>query len=120
MVFISFPILSYLIRPQATTSIGYTTICKAKPIKFISKLYTDHNTLWVKHATHQKAESLRTASLSKLDNMVNNKSIFFSQPYLCIQPTLQSPPKNPFFYFSQFSPPYSAFTSSQNHSYNPH
>ena len=39
------------------------------------KLYTDHNTLWVKHATLQKSESLRAVYLSKLDNMVN-KSIF--------------------------------------------
>ena len=27
--------------------------------------------------------------------------------------------KKPFFYFSQFSPPYSTFTCSQNHPYNP-
>ena len=40
------------------------------------KLYTDHNTLLVRHATHQNAESLRAASLSKLDNMVNNNFIF--------------------------------------------
>ena len=39
------------------------------------KLYTDHDTLWVKHATLQKSESLRAVYLSKLDNMVNN-SIF--------------------------------------------
>ena len=43
---------------------------------FIIKLYTDHNTLWVKHATHQKAESLRAVSLLKLDKTVNNNSIF--------------------------------------------
>ena len=40
---------------------------------FIIKLYTDLNTLWVKHATYQKTEFLRAASLSKLDN---NSSIF--------------------------------------------
>ena len=34
------------------------------------------NALWVKHASHQKAESLRAPSLSKLDNMVNSNSIF--------------------------------------------
>ena len=39
-------------------------------------LYTDHKKLWVKHGTHQKAESLRAVSLSKLDNMVSNNSIF--------------------------------------------
>ena len=52
------------------------TICKAKEIKFIQKLYTDHNTLWVKHPTHEKAESLRATSLSNLNNIVNNNSIF--------------------------------------------
>ena len=45
-------------------------------MKFIHKLYTDHNALWTKHATQQKAGSLRATSLSKLDNMVNNNSIF--------------------------------------------
>ena len=49
---------------------------QSKPIKSILKLYTDHNTLWIKHATHQKAESLRAASFSKFDNMVNNNFIF--------------------------------------------
>ena len=51
-------------------------ICKVKPVKFIIKLYTDHNTLRVKHATHQKTESLKAASLSKLVNMVNSNFIF--------------------------------------------
>ena len=54
----------------------YQTICQAKPIKFIIKLYRNHNTLLIKHATYQKTESSRAASLSKLDNMVNNNSIF--------------------------------------------
>ena len=49
---------------------------QGKPIKFIIKLYTDHNTLCVKHAPHQKAESLRVASLPGLGNTVNNNSIF--------------------------------------------
>ena len=49
---------------------------KDKPIKFVIKLYADHDTLWVKHATHQKCESLRTASSSNLDNMVNNSTNF--------------------------------------------
>ena len=39
-------------------------------------IYTSHKTLLVQHATYQKAESLRAASLSKLDNRVNNHSIF--------------------------------------------
>ena len=54
----------------------YQTISKANPINFIIKLYKDHNVLWVKHATHKKAESLRAASLLKFDNMVNSDSIF--------------------------------------------
>ena len=48
---------------------------KAKPIKFIIKLYPGYNTFWVKHATHQRDESLRATSYSKLDNMVDNNSI---------------------------------------------
>ena len=71
MFFIGFPILAYAIWPQAATSIGYT-----KPIKSVIKLYTDHDTLFVKHGTHQKAESLRAASVSNLDNMVNSSSTF--------------------------------------------
>ena len=51
-------------------------MCQSKPINFNINLYTDHSVLWVKHATHQKAEFLRAASLSKLDNRVNNNSIF--------------------------------------------
>ena len=40
------------------------------------KIYTDYKNLQVKHTTHKKAVSIRAASLSKLDNMVNNNSIF--------------------------------------------
>ena len=54
----------------------YQTICKVKPTKFISRIYTDYNSIWVKHATHEKGESLRAPSLSKLDNTVNSNSIF--------------------------------------------
>ena len=74
--FISFSILSYPIRPQATTDRYwiYQTICKAKLIKVIINLYTDHNSLWTKNTTHQKTGSLRATSLSKLDNMVNSNS----------------------------------------------
>ena len=39
------------------------------------KLYQDHNNLWAKVATDQKAESLVAGVLSKLDNKANNKSI---------------------------------------------
>ena len=55
--------------------------CLTKPYakenqsNILSKLYTGHNTLWVKHAANRKAESLR-AVLSKLDNTFNNNSIF--------------------------------------------
>ena len=70
----------YFVLPDSTTRYHkywiYQTIWEAQPIKSIVKLYTDHNTLWVKHATHQKAESLRATSLSKLDNNVNNSSMF--------------------------------------------
>ena len=52
------------------------TICQDMLIKFVIKVYANHNSLLVKPATYQKAESLRGASLSKLDNMVNNSSIF--------------------------------------------
>ena len=52
-----------------------TTHHQAKSIKSFIKLYADINTLWVKHNTHQKAESSRAASFSKLENMVNNYSI---------------------------------------------
>ena len=55
----------------------YQTICQAKPSKFFIKLYTDHNTLLVKHPAYQKIESFRAASLPKLDNTVNNNAIFY-------------------------------------------
>ena len=55
----------------------YQTICQAKPINFIIKLYADLNTWWVKHATHQKAASLRAACfLFKVRDTVNINSIF--------------------------------------------
>ena len=60
MFFISFPILSYPIRLQATTKYWkYQTICKSKRIKFIGKLNTDHNTLWMKHATQSWVFKIR-------------------------------------------------------------
>ena len=62
MFFIGFFFLSHLIRPHAATSIAYTKpYAKANQSKLLSKLYTDYNTLWVKYAAHQKAESLRAA-----------------------------------------------------------
>ena len=79
----------------------YQTICQAKPIRSFIKLYTDHNTLLSRHPAYQKTESCRVASLSKLDNTVNNNamlnslengrcSFIFTTLYL---PPLQSPPK---------------------------
>ena len=72
--------LPYFILPYSTTIHHkyaiYQTICKAKTIKFIIKINTDHNALWVKHATYQNVESLRAASLTKLDNIVINNPIF--------------------------------------------
>ena len=52
----------------------YQTICQANQI-YTQAIYKSY-TLLVKHPTYQKAESLRAASLSKLDNMVNDNSIF--------------------------------------------
>ena len=51
-------------------------MCQAKPIKYVIKLYTDHQILRVKHAPNEKAESLRATSHSKSDNTVNSNSIF--------------------------------------------
>ena len=44
--------------------------------QFLIKLHADRNTLWVKHATPEKVESLRIDSIYKLDNMANSSSIF--------------------------------------------
>ena len=56
---------SYFVLPHSTKRHHkywlYQTIWQLKPIKFIIKLFTDHHTLWVKHATHQKTESPRAA-----------------------------------------------------------
>ena len=77
MFLIGFPILSYPIRPQVTTSIRYTkAYAKSNLSKFIVKLYADHKNVLIKHARHQKAESLRSASLSKLENTIKNNYIF--------------------------------------------
>ena len=60
---------SYFVLPHSTKRHHkywlYQTIWQLKPIKFIIKLFTDHHTLWVKHATHQKTESPRAAIPSK-------------------------------------------------------
>ena len=114
-------------------------MCHAKLIKFIIKLYKDHNTLWVTQAAHQKAESLRAASILKLQrgqqqlylhykvcwilNHMVSASSFFHNPVLVVHTTTSTiSTKNSFLYFIQFSPPYSILTCylSQNHPYNLH
>ena len=98
-------VLPHLTTPQQKYWI-YQTICQAHPNKFSIKLYTDLNTLWVKHTTHQKVESLGTASLSKLDNTVNLTT--FIQPYHTTFPKTST--RNPSLYLSQFSTPCSTLT----------
>ena len=109
MFFIGFPILSYLIRPYTTTSIGYSkSYVKPNQSNLLSELNTDHNTLWVKHHARQKAESIRatlfqswtarsTTTLSSIQSILNSPQNVgapsFSEPYLCKQPPLHSPPK---------------------------
>ena len=70
---------SYFALPHSTTRHHKywinQSICQVKPTKFIIKLYTGLNTLWVKNSTHHNAESLRASSLSKLDNTFNDSSI---------------------------------------------
>ena len=53
----------------------YENIWQAKPVKCIIKLYSDHINSWIKHVTHQKAESLRAGFFSKLENTVNSNLI---------------------------------------------
>ena len=108
---------SYFILSNLTTGYKYwiyQTICQAKPLKCIIKLYIDHKNLWVKHTTHQKAESLRGGSLSKLDNMVKatqssiqsvlnflqngRSSLLFTN--LLVHTINQIPIKNQFLHFS--------------------
>ena len=78
MFFISFPIfpstLSHSTRRHQKYC-RYQPICQAEPIKFIINLCADHNTLWVKHTTHQKAESLRAAPF-KVRKHGQHNSIF--------------------------------------------
>ena len=47
-------------------------------MKFIIKLYKNHKNLFVKHThyTLQKAQTLRAAFPSKLENTINNNSVF--------------------------------------------
>ena len=101
------------------------------PIIFIIKLYPNHNNLLVKHAIHKKAEFLRASQTtlstttlcsiqSVLNSMQNSKCSFIIITLLVHNTTSLISTENPFFYFSQFLPPYSTLTCSQNHSYNSH
>ena len=98
---------SYFVVPHSTTrSHKYWInqhIYRSKPIKFNIKLYTDHNALWVKHATHQKALRVFKSRFSFKVRQHNQQNLYlqykvcwiiykmvgapsFSQPYLCMQP----------------------------------
>ena len=72
----------YFLLPNSITRHNYwiyQIVCQAKPIRFILKLYANHNnTSLIKHATYQKTESLRAASLSKLDNTVVSNNYLFN------------------------------------------
>ena len=89
-------------------------------------------TLWLKHASHQKAESFRAAFRSNLDDMVNKSSnfngnslengrcSFIFTTHLVDITNAAVFTKKQFFFFSQFSLPYFTLTCSQNCPYNPH
>ena len=129
MLFFGFPISSYLIQPYAAstgctesyvkTTLSNLLLCYIQIIKpYMGQIYI-----------HQIPETLRPASLSKLDNMVNSDSIFNTKyaefstkwyAYLYIQPPTQSPPKNHSSTSGNFYLPISPLTCSQNHPYNSH
>ena len=124
----------YFVLHHSTTSyhksLIYQTRCKGKLFKFISKLYTDHNSLWVKQAIHQKAEFLKAAStwslpsLSSIQSILNflqNGRYYFNFSLLLVHITTATiSTKALFLYVSHFWPPYSTLTCSKNHPYNPH
>ena len=114
----------YSIRPQATTSIWYTkSYIKPRQSNLLSSLYTDRDTLWVKHAAHQKVESLRTASpsiQSTLNSLQNGRWSFIFTTHLMDTTNAAIFTKKQFFFFIQVSLPYFTLTCSQNHSDNPH
>ena len=127
MLLIGSPIL---LLPYSTTYRNYwiyQTIYQANSVKFIIKLYTNHNTLLVKRATYQKSESLRAASLSKISsgstttqssiqsvlNFLQNcrRSFIFTTLLLHkISPKIST--KNPFPHFIYSSPLYFTLTCS--------
>ena len=121
----------YFVLLHSTTSHHkywiYQIIYKAKPVRFVIKPYSNHNILWVKHATHQKAESLRTTWLtialilmqSMLNSLQSGWCSFVFTIHLADTTNTAVLTKKQFF-FSQFSLPYFTLTCSQNHLYNPH
>ena len=126
------PLKPFFVLPHSTTSHRkyciYQTICKSKQIKFIRKLLQ----IIIPYGSNT---FLRAASLSKLDNMVNNTSlssvqsmlnflqngrysfIFTVQLVHTTNGTIST--KNLSIYSSQFSPLYYTLTCSQSHPYNP-
>ena len=109
----------YFVLPHSATRHHnywiYQTICQAKSINLLSKVYTDHNTLLVKHAAHQKVESSRTAlfqsyttrsttALSSIQNTLNSlqnvRGSFIFRALFAHTTTPTFSTKNPFVYFS--------------------
>ena len=77
MFFIGFPILSYPIQPNATTSIGYTkSYGKSSQSNLLSSCLQIIISYGLGTLPIKKVKSLRTAFLSKIDNSVNSNSIF--------------------------------------------
>ena len=76
MFFFGFPISPYPGQPYAA-SIGYTkAYAKPSQSNLLSCYIQIIKPYWGEKYNHTKVESLRAASLSKLDNVVNSNSIF--------------------------------------------
>ena len=81
MFFIGFSIYFYPIRRHATKSIGYTKpYTKPSQSSYIQIILSSYIQIIILYQSNtvpiKKAELLRAASLSKLENTVNNKCIF--------------------------------------------
>ena len=86
-----------------------------------NQIYYQAHTLWVKDTTYQKAESLRAASLSKLDkilssiqSMLNSLQNVRRSFILAHTTNATISTKTQVLYFNQFLHPYSTSTFSQN------
>ena len=124
----------YFVLPHSITSHHkywiYQTICKVKPTKFNSRIYAGQTRYPWKRGVFKSPFSFKVRQHSQQHfylqckvcwihyKMVGTPS--FSQPYLCMQINATISTKNPSFYLSQFSPPYSTLTCSQNRHYNSH